>query len=144
MINKEDISQAKGNRNAAIMFLLFAVAIAMITVLILNKAQITGLHSLETFESDATVTGSSPDQSLHFETIPNFIARTGQKVRLQVQPNKKDVVFSDDTTLFEISREGMIEFTPTEEQAGKHNVWIIIKDEQGHHYYQNVVISVED
>ncbi|MBU2561661.1 MAG: hypothetical protein KKD17_05150 [Nanoarchaeota archaeon] len=143
MINKEDISKAKGNRNAAIMFLLFAVAIAMIAILILNKAQITGLHSLETFESDVLVTGSSPDQSLSFETIPNFVARTGQEVRLQVQSNKKDVLFSDDTILFEISQEGTIEFTPSEEQVGKHNVWIIIKDDQGHYYYQNVVILVE-
>ncbi|MBW2971581.1 hypothetical protein KY359_00965 [Candidatus Woesearchaeota archaeon] len=144
MILREEIKKAKINRNVTVVLLLFAAAIAMIAVLIVWKGQITGFSALQTFDAEVLVTGSSPDQSLSFEMIPNFIARTGEEVRFEVEPNRNGVIFSDNSRFFEITQEGVVEFTPAEENIGRHNIWIIINDNEGRYYYQNVIIIIEE
>lgn len=124
--------------------LLFMMSAILLVLVLLVKVEITGLATLETFETDTPVTGSSPDGRLSFESIPNFIAHPGQRVRFDVHANSEDIVFSDDTSMFEITPEGEIDFTPYEEDIGRHNVWIIVKDTSGAYYYQNVVIIIEE
>lgn len=108
------------------------------------EGPITGYAALETFETGEFVSGSSSDQSLHFEPVPDFIARAGERVRFRVISNTEKIEFSDNTNLFDITQEGTVEFVPTEEQAGEYNVWIIINDNQGRYYYQNVKILVRE
>jgi len=144
MIRKEEIEKMKSERNVIFAALLFASAIALITVLMVWKGQITGYQTLNTFESDNIITGSSSDHSLRFETIPNFIAKAGKPISFKVNPNRQEVTFSDDTNMFDITPDGKVEFTPSTDDIGKHNVWIIIKDKSQHYYYQNVIIIVEE
>jgi uncharacterized protein YpmS len=124
--------------------LIFVAAALIAAFLLVWKSQITGFATLETFETETFVAGSSSEQSLRFEEIPNFVAKVGEKVKFKVEPNQERVKFSDDTTMFEIDEEGIVEFTPTEQDVGNHNIWIIIKDDSGHYYYQNVVIMIEE
>ena len=144
MIRKEEIEKMKSERNVIFAALLFASAIALITVLMVWKSQITGYQTLNTFESDNIITGSSSDHSLRFETIPNFIAKAGKPISFKVNPNRQEVTFSDDTNMFDITPDGKVEFTPSTDDIGRHNVWIIIKDKSQHYYYQNVIIIVEE
>ncbi|MFH1064423.1 MAG: hypothetical protein V1729_05055 [Candidatus Woesearchaeota archaeon] len=124
--------------------LLLMVSSILLVLVLLVKVQITGFATLETFDSEVIATGSSPDGKLSFEILPNFIARIGQHVRFDVVANRNDVTFSDDTTMFDITQKGTVEFTPDEEDIGRHNVWIIIKDDSGSYYYQNMVIVIEE
>lgn len=112
--------------------------------LVLWGGSITGYQSLDTFETDEVVTGSSLDNSLRFEQIPNFVARVGEQVRFRVKANREDVMYREDSKMFDITPDGLVEFTPSTEDIGTHNVWFIIKNDQGQHYYQNVVIIIEE
>jgi hypothetical protein len=124
--------------------LMFIAAAAIAALLALLKGQMTGFATLQTFETETFVAGASEEQSLSFAEVPNFMAKVSQEVKFKVEPNSENVRFSDDTTMFEITDEGTVEFTPAEEDTGRHNVWIIIKDDAGHYYYQNVVIIIEE
>jgi hypothetical protein len=144
MIGRDEIRRMKSERNTVFIALLFASAMILVAVLLVWKGQITGYQALDTFESDVLVTGSSPDNSLSFERIPNFRARVGEHVSFRVLPNQEGITFSDNSRLFEISQEGVVDFTAHKDDVGRHNVWIIINDAQQHYYYQNVAIIIED
>lgn len=131
----------KNRRNA---LLVIGAVILLGIALLYWQVSITGLHSLETFDSGSFVAGSSADASLSFERIPDFVARVGQEVSFKVTPNQKEVVFRDDTELFDIKEDGRVEFVPDEADVGRHNAWIIIKNNAGSYYYQNVAIIVEE
>jgi hypothetical protein len=134
-----------GKQNTVRNVLLIAVVLVLIAALLLVRdARITGYHSLQTFESDVFVAGASEDLSLSFERIPNLVAKAGEETSFKVRANRKDVIFREDTNLFDITEEGVVEFTPSAEDIGRHNVWVIIKDSAGKYYYQNVVIIVEE
>jgi len=126
----------------------FAIAtigvIALVIALLMFDGRITGYSTLETFESENQISGSSAGQSLSFEKIPNFIAKVGEKYRFKVDANRDDVIFRDDTAIFDITEDGIIEFTPEHEDNGKHNVWVIIKDDSGNYHYQNVIMIIEE
>ncbi|MBW2964461.1 hypothetical protein KY363_03290 [Candidatus Woesearchaeota archaeon] len=108
------------------------------------QGPITGYAALETFETGNFIAGSSSDQSLSFEKVPNFIARPGERVKFRVNANKDNVWFSDNTNLFDITPEGTVDFTPNEGQTGEYNVWLIINDDAGRYYYQNVKIIIRE
>jgi len=144
MLERPEIDKAKSQRNIFLLALVFMIAIAMIAMLVFMNGRITGYHTLNTFETESIVTGSSADRSLSFQQIPNFIAEVGDEVNFKVVPNREDVVFREDTNLFNINQYGEVSFQPEPDDVGKHNVWFIIKDEQGRYYYQNVVIIIED
>jgi hypothetical protein len=141
MNGKMEEKNKKLVRNALLIFVAAAVIAVLLAVL---KGQMTGFATLQTFETETLVAGASEEQSLRFEQIPNFIAKVGEKIEFGVEPNRENVKFSDDTNMFEINAEGKVEFTPTQEDIGRHNVWIIIKDDSRHYYYQNVVIIIEE
>lgn len=144
MINQDDIKKMKSERNIIFTALLFASAMLLITALLVWNGQITGYHSLQTFETESTVTGSSHDNNLRFNQIPNFMAEVGDHIKFKVNPNTDAAVFSDDTNMFNITTEGIVEFIPSPNDVGEHNVWIIIKNNAGQHYYQNVLIIIEE
>lgn len=122
---------------------LLVITVALAIVMISGRFPITGMATLDTFENGTFVSGASRGDELSFESIPNFRVSVGEEVIFRVRPSDDGVSFSDDTVLFEISDEGVVEFSPSREDVGKHNVWIIIKNDAGDYYYQNVVILVE-
>jgi len=124
--------------------MLLAAAIVIIGFLLIWNGEMTGYASLETFETEYVVRGNSPTSSLSFELIPAFIATVGENTRFKVKANRDDVVFRDDSNLFEITQEGIVEFTASYDDVGKHNAWIIVKDNNGEYYYQNVKIIIEE
>jgi hypothetical protein len=140
---RKSISQERKTMLKDAIIVIIASAI-LATFLIAWKAQITGFQTLQTFDSEYFVHGSSDDNLLRFERVPNFIAKVGEEVHLNVEPNRDDVMFSDNTLMFEITQEGAIEFVPRQEDVGRHNVLIIINDIEGHIYIQNVVIIIEE
>ena len=144
MIQREDIRKMKTQRHAIFAALLFACAMLLVAVLLVWKGQITGFHSLETFEYAPHVTGSSPDGALYFEELPDFRAVAGKKVLLRVEPNSGEVIFSDDTHLFNITQEGIIEFTAQDTDAGHHRVIIFIKNRNSQFYFQDIHIIIEE
>lgn len=144
MIGRDDIRKMKSERNMVFIALLFASAMILVAVLLVWNGRVTGYQALDTFESQVFVTGSSPDSSLSFERIPNFRARVGEHVHFRVLPNQEGITFSDNSRFFDISQEGVVDFTAYKDDIGRHNVWIIINDAQQHYYYQNVAIIIED
>ncbi len=120
-INKKDI--------LGVMFLL--LVISFITLLYSIKPTITGL-----------VTG--PVDEYHIGEIPEQEAIAGMMYAIKIIPNTEDsmVRFSDDTLLFNITKEGVISFTPNEKDVGEHYVAIIIKDENYNHEHQIVKFKV--
>jgi hypothetical protein len=131
-------------RAIAIFSLLVLVTLAAFLFLVLRDSGITGFAVMDTFESDIFVSGSSADSALSFERVSDFRISVGERAHFRVIPNVDQVEFTDDTTLFDISAEGIVDFTPSEGDVGKHNVWLIIKDDSGRYYYQNVLIIVGD
>ncbi len=138
-IKKMKAERGKLKRDAVLIVL---ITLSIIAILIFWNTGITGLATLQTFESESFVSGSSGN-GLSFEFVPNFIAKVGDRIEFDIEPNREDVIFTDDTELFDITREGSVEFVPSEEDIGMHNAWIIIKDMEGRYYYQNVKILVE-
>ncbi len=71
---------------------------------------------------------------VNFEDLPrNIELEIGKKFALQI--NKLNVEFSDDTYIFEISKDGLIDFTPKEK--GLFRVAIIAMDKD-----ENVEVKV--
>jgi len=138
-IEKMRTERGKLKRDAVLIVL---ITLSVIAVLIFWNSGITGLATLQTFETGFFVNGQSSDE-LSFEFVPNFVAKVGDTIEFDVKPNRNDVIFTDDTVLFDITQEGKVEFVPSEDDVGIHNAWIIIKNNEGEYYYQNVRILVE-
>lgn len=119
-------------------------AIVLFLALLAWEGSITGFHSLNTFESEVFVSGSSPDNSLSFEKIPNFIAKVGEEVHFTVNANSKSAEFSDNSALFNITPDGTVDFIPRHEDIGAHNAVIIAMDRSNQYHYQNIRIIIEE
>jgi len=66
--------------------------------------------------------------------LPDVTVSVGETFQYSASasdPAAGDIKFKDDTTLFDISEDGFIEFTPSEEQRGTHYVAIIAKNRMG-------------
>ncbi|MFC1741682.1 hypothetical protein ACFL3V_04055 [Nanoarchaeota archaeon] len=120
------------------------VAAALFVFLVFWRGEITGYHSLNTFESDIpSVSKSTPGSTLLFEDIPNINASVGEEVHFKVIPNiGEKVIFSDNTQLFEIDEEGTVRFTP--ESPGNHRVFIIITNSAGEYYMKDFRIIIQE
>ena len=107
--------------------------ISFIAILYSIKPTITGL-----------VTGPMPEY--YMGEIPEQEAIVGVKFAIKILPNIESNIirFSDDTTLFNITQEGVISFTPTEKSIGEHYIAIIIKDENYNPEYQIVKFIVTE
>ena len=134
----------KTKRFARNALLIFVAAAAIAVLLALLKGQMTGVAALQTFEFAPHVNAASAGSSISFEEVPDFKAKVGEQVRLQVNPNEQGVDFSDDTHLFNITSQGVIEFVPKEEDVGHHRVLIFIKKNHQEFYAQDVHIIIEE
>ncbi|MFC1704957.1 hypothetical protein ACFLZ6_01360 [Nanoarchaeota archaeon] len=84
---------------------------------------ITGFYAADPLNV-APALASMPDFHLDIGKEFTYVANADD-------PNRDNVVFSDDTRLFTISKNGLIRFTPTEEMQGIHYIAIIAKDKRG-------------
>jgi hypothetical protein len=94
----------------------------IVFVYLFLKPGITGLYIAE------------PQDSAQLSSISDLHLEIGQEFSYRVYPDDasmENVVFSDDTRLFSISKDGIIRFTPTEEMRGIHYVAIIAKGPNG-------------
>ena len=79
--------------------------------------------------------------------IPTYNIKVGEHFIANINAydaDGDDITFSDDTRLFNISSNGLIEFTPTHEDVGLHHVTIIAKDNQFHMDFQDVVFNITE
>jgi hypothetical protein len=142
MIGKDDIKRAKIARSVLLIVLLFVSAVAMITVLLVWKGQITGFYALETFESEFPVaSGGSPGSALSYTHIPNIKVQEGQRVRFIVDANE-DVIFSDSTQLFDVRPDGTVDFVA--ESLGYHRIFVFVTNSEGEYYFQDFRIIIEE
>lgn len=120
-VNKKDVS--------GVLFLF--LIISFITLLYSVKPTITGL-----------VTGPIPEYYLG--EIPEQEAIVDTEFAIKILPNIESSIirFSDDTTLFNITQEGVIRFTPTEKDVGERYLAIIIMDKNHNPEYQIVKFGV--
>ena len=81
---------------------------------------ITGLYTAEPIESSA------------FHSISELHLEIGQEFTHKIYyPHGENVAFSDNTRLFSISKDGLLQFTPTEDMHGIYYIAIIAKDGTG-------------
>jgi hypothetical protein len=74
------------------------------------------------------------DRKPVLEKITHLKAYVGEEFRYLVRATDEDdeqLVFSDDSELFNISKDGLISFIPTGEMIGTHYTAIIVKDRFG-------------
>ncbi len=102
---------------------------------------VAGFAVYDTHEQEMDVSGTQG--SVSFLQMPDFSMSVGDKFKYKIEGISGLGVFYDDTTIFNVSSEGLIEFVADEKDVGKHNVWIIYKNEQEYHY-QNVVFEIEE
>ena len=141
-IKEERHEMAKDKKKFGYM-MIAAVLVLVVSVLTVGfNGGIVGYAIYDTFESNNSVSGSSSDETLGFVTIPNFKISAGDKFKYQVE-GWGIGIFRDDTALFDVTEDGLIEFVPDENDVGTHNVWIIMKDKKRYHY-QNVVFVIEE
>ncbi|PIN75800.1 hypothetical protein COV17_03585 [Candidatus Woesearchaeota archaeon CG10_big_fil_rev_8_21_14_0_10_36_11] len=65
------------------------------------------------------------------EDIVSFDILSNILFEYQIKTNKDDVLFYDDTDMFDINNDGLIKFTPSEDQKGSHFVEIEAQDNIG-------------
>jgi hypothetical protein len=71
------------------------------------------------------------EEELEMEDIVSFDILSGVFFEYQIETNKDDVIFYDDTDLFDIDDKGLIQFIPSEDQQGSHFVEIEAEDKNG-------------
>ncbi|HLG23680.1 MAG TPA: hypothetical protein VI564_01990 [Candidatus Nanoarchaeia archaeon] len=71
---------------------------------------------------------SATDYKPRLDLDPRLQAFSGKEFSYQVRGKGFNPVFSDFTEIFEISKNGMIKFTPEKNQTGNYTVWIKIED----------------
>jgi hypothetical protein len=125
--------------------LLILIGAAILTAFLLAwKGQITGMQTIQTFDSEyPTITESTPNTDLRFEHIPNIKTKVGEQTSFKVIPNQAgNIVFSDNTILFDIGENGEVDFVP--ETPGEHRIFIVITNEKREYYLQDFRLSIEE
>ena len=148
-IEKERKEMQKGRK---MLFFSWAAAIAVLIIALIAVGggidiSFIGFQTLEVLEPNETephVMLSSPGGSISFEEVPDFRIRAGDRARFTVKANREDVMFTDDTQLFDIDEEGNVDFRASEEDVGLHRVIIIIKSTRGEYYLQDLRIVIEE
>ncbi len=75
--------------------------------------------------------------------IPDFDIKFGKAFFYDVNSTGKNIFFEDFTSLFQIDKlSGIINFTPTNEQIGSHQIWIRAYDWAGNKDYANFKINI--
>ena len=121
-VSKKRIKVAKAKEAAAKTATAVTGLLVIALVYLFINPGITGLYTAEPIESSAF----SSVQELHLEIGQEFSHRIYYD-----DPDRENVVFSDDTRLFSIDKDGLLIFTPTEDMQGIHYVAIIAKDGTG-------------
>ena len=76
------------------------------------------------------------------EEIPAQIIPVGESFVYRLNSTGENVVFSADTDLFVISSDGVINFTPSEEDAGSYYIIIKATDYYGNADFQTLVLNI--
>ncbi len=100
----------------------------MFMVYAFMNPSITGLATLTSSEIP------SINMNPVLDVIPNFKLEIGNEFVYKVyanDPNRDNLVFTDDTDFFDISSDGLIKFTPTKGMEGIYYIAIIAKDMKG-------------
>ena len=78
------------------------------------------------------------------EQIKNLTATVEKPFAYELKASGTNLVFSDFTDLFEVSREGKIRFTPKKEEAGNHTVWIKVEDSLKNKDYGSFELEIKN
>lgn len=118
------------------------------------KVRATDSDSLTRDSNNFTVTVLPVNDPPAITSIGRQIATQGilytltvrvKDVDMELDPLEETVVFSDNTTLFEIDpTTGKLSFTPTQEQVGIYNIGIIATDLAGDMDQENFTLEVQD
>lgn len=84
-----------------------------------------------TFEFIVEYLQPTDEIKLEIVDLPRFELVAGELFEYQVLSNKDNIIFFDNTDLFDISSEGMISFPVSEEHSGTYFVEIRAEDQQG-------------
>lgn len=118
----------EGNQKRVFLLLLVITAVFGISLSI--KPLIVG-YTLLDVEGGRSI---ADDKKPGLGELTQLDAYVGEEFRYMVRAVDEDygeLVFSDDSELFDISKEGIIKFTPSAEMVGDHYVTIIVKDKFG-------------
>jgi len=115
------------------------ISISLMIILLLGSMDIffgSNITGLSTFEE--------PNERFLIN-IKGFNIEAGEHFvyRIRGYDREEEVLFfSDDTKLFNISQDGVIDFTPTRDQLGIHHVTIIIKDVNYKTSFKDIVFDI--
>lgn len=83
-------------------------------------------------------------KEIQTEDIPNFQAKINEPFYYHVNAYGNKLKFYDYSELFDITDNGIINFTPNLEQIGNHSTWVSIKDILGNEQFKNFNIEVTE
>ena len=75
-------------------------------------------------------TTSTIQPAIDFPTIKPQTGYVNKQFKFQVLATGKNLVFSDETDLFNISSKGNIGFIPTNESIGEHKIMIVVENDK--------------
>src|SRR3989338_760944 len=81
-------------------------------------------------------------KEIQIEDIPNFQVKFSEQFYYKVHALGTNLSFDDYSELFDITNNGIINFTPNFEQIGNHSLWIGVKDILGNQKFTNFNIEV--
>ncbi|MFC1722814.1 hypothetical protein ACFL0V_01615 [Nanoarchaeota archaeon] len=128
------------DKKGVVLALAVGFAIVVVVLAVWGPSYV-GYATLEDLDDLPAVTGSEGG-SLRFEEVPHFKVYVGDKVRIKIQANR-EAKFTDDTDLFNITEDGIIEFDVNEEDVGYYRTVIIAKNEESV-YFQDLRIKIEE
>jgi len=120
-----------------------AVTTALIILLFLGSMDIffgTNITGLSVFEEE-----NIQSNAQFLISIKGFNIEAGEHFVYRIKGYDKEeetLYFSDDTKLFNINADGIIDFIPTEDSIGIHHVTIIIKDANYKTSFKDVVFNI--
>ena len=85
---------------------------------------------------------SDDDETLNVEELKNHETFIGEKFYLEVKTNKDDVMYTDNTNIFDIDQNGIISFTPQDGQQGIYFVDIKVTDTIGNEVIELLQLKI--
>ena len=74
--------------------------------------------------------------------VPSLEAEAGYLFDYQIEKDKDGVVFEDYTDLFDISKDGLIQFMPLAEDVGRHHIMIKATDTEGNEEKKYITLDI--
>jgi len=132
-------NEKRKSKIVAVGMVILLLTLSLITLNTFYAGNPTGFFAI--VNRNAVQEGAPPN----LMGMPVFNIQAGEHFVYRAQAYDSEgveLLFSDDTKLFNISSDGIIDFTPSEGNAGVHHVTLIVKDSRYKTSFQDVIFNI--